>query len=244
MKKNGGTLTVSMEEVTLNEAVTDRHPDMTPGPFVRISIMDTGEGIPTEAIDRIFDPFFTTKGKSEGTGLGLSVVHGIVSELGGAVSATSDGCMGSRFDVHLPRTEQMTEQPPEKLDSLPLGTEAIVLVDDEAIQVEVGTQMLSSLGYHVAGFTDSLQALEYVTANPDKVQLVVTDMTMPQLTGASLAEKLLAVLPQLPIILCTGYSDQITPEKAFAIGIRGYMNKPTLLTDLARKIRDLLDIAD
>lgn len=244
MKKNGGILTVSMEEVTLSEAVTDRHPDMMPGPFVRISIMDTGEGIPCEAIDRIFDPFFTTKGKTEGTGLGLSVVHGIVSELGGAVSATSDGRTGSRFDVYLPRAEQMTEPPPEKLDTLPMGTEAIVLVDDEAIQVEVGTQMLSSLGYKVAGFTDSLVALEYITANPDKVQLVVTDMTMPQLTGASLAAKLLAVLPQLPIILCTGYSDQITPEKALAMGIRGYMNKPTLLADLARKIRDLLEMAD
>jgi two-component system, cell cycle sensor histidine kinase and response regulator CckA len=123
----------------------------------------------------------------------------------------------------------------------PLGTEAVVLVDDEAAQVEIGPQMLSSLGYRVTGFTDSLQALEYITANADKVQLVVTDMTMPQLTGASLAAKLLTVMPQLPIILCTGYSENITPEKAFALGIRDYVNKPVLLVDLARKIREILD---
>lgn len=132
-------------------------------------------------------------------------------------------------------------QKEKKLDSLPPGTEAIVLVDDEADQVEVGSQMLSSLGYRVTGFTDSLQAMEYVLANPDQVRLVVTDMTMPQLTGASLATKLLEAVPDLPIVLCTGYSENITPEKAFELGIRGYVNKPVLLMDLARKIREILD---
>jgi two-component system, cell cycle sensor histidine kinase and response regulator CckA len=239
MRKEGGTLTVSMEEEVLNETVTDRYPNMAPGVFVRIGILDTGEGIPPEVLDRIFDPFFTTKGKTEGTGLGLSVVHGIVSKLGGAITATSDE--GSRFDIYLPSAGQMAEPTPEKTDALPLGNEAIVLVDDEAAQVEVGTGMLSSLGYRVTGFTDSLKALEYITANTDKVQLVITDMTMPQLTGASLAVKLLANAPRLPIILCTGYSESINPEKALALGIRGYVHKPVLLTDLARKIREILD---
>jgi two-component system, cell cycle sensor histidine kinase and response regulator CckA len=113
--------------------------------------------------------------------------------------------------------------------------------DDEAAQVEVGTQMLSSLGYRVTGFTDSLEALEYITENAGTVQLVITDMTMPKLTGASLAAKLLAIMPRLPIILCTGYSENITPEQAFELGIRAYMSKPTLLADFACKIREILD---
>jgi PAS domain S-box-containing protein len=241
MKQEGGTLTISMEEEVLNETVTDRHPNMVPGVFARISIMDTGRGIAPEVIDRIFDPFFTTKGKTEGTGLGLSVVHGIVSRLGGAISATSEVATGSRFDVYLPCAEEIAEPAPQRANFLPVGTEAIVLIDDEPIQVEVGTEMLSSLGYHVTGFTDSQQAMDYIIANPQKVQLVITDMTMPKLTGVSLAGKLLAIMPHLPIIICTGYSEYLTLEKALSIGIRGYVNKPVLLMDLARKIREIFD---
>lgn len=240
MKKMGGTLTITVTEETLGESFTDRHPEMEPGEFVRISVEDTGEGIPVEVMDRIFDPFFTTKSKTEGTGLGLSVVHGIVNKLNGGITATSISS-GSKIDVYLPRAREAFELPQQKPDSIPLGNERIVFIDDEDFQVDIGTQMLKSLGYRIVGFTDSLQGLQYITENSDKVDLVITDMTMPRLTGLSLAHKLMETLPHLPIIICSGFSDAITPEKALSMGIRGYIAKPVLLIDLARKVREILD---
>ena len=242
MKQEGGTLTISVVEERLDDRFAERHPELKPGQFVRLSVEDTGEGIPPALMDRIFDPFFTTKSKTEGTGLGLSVVHGIVSNLGGTIAARSTRG-GSRFDVYLPRAEKGPQDPMLPSAGIPLGRESIVLIDDEEFQVDVGTQMLESLGYKVNGFTDSLKALEYITANADKVDLVITDMTMPQLTGKSLAGRLLGQLPHLPIIICTGFSEEMTPEKAAAIGIRGFVTKPVLLADLARKVRDILDVS-
>jgi PAS domain S-box-containing protein len=240
MKKKGGTLTISVAVEELGMAFTERHPDMTPGVFVRISVEDTGEGIPLKVMDRIFDPFFTTKNKNEGTGLGLSVVHGIVRKLGGAISVTSNKS-GSRVDVFLPRAEEKCELPQEQSKTIPLGKEHIVFIDDEEFQVDIGTQMLKSLGYRVIGFTDSLQALKYITENADRVDIVITDMTMPHLTGVALARKMMETLPRLPIVLCSGFSDEISPEKALSMGISGYVAKPVLLTDLARKVREILD---
>lgn len=240
MKRMGGTLTITVAEEELGESFTDRHPDMTPGTFVRISVEDTGEGIPLEVIDRIFDPFFTTKSKTEGTGLGLSVVHGIVSKLAGAISVTSSSS-GSRIDVYLPRAEVTFELPPKQSDTIPLGSETIVFIDDEEFQVDIGTQMLRSLGYRVMGFTDSLQGFNYITENADMVDLVISDMTMPRLTGLALARKLMDTLPHVPIVICSGFSDEISPDKAHALGISGYIAKPVLLMDLARKVREILD---
>jgi PAS domain S-box-containing protein len=240
MKQRGGMLTVSLTEMMLDNTFTDRHPGMNPGKYVCIGVADTGEGISPEVINRIFDPFFTTKSKNEGTGLGLSVVHGIVSKLRGAVTTTSS-CAGSRFDVYLPCAEETPEHPRLETPPLPRGNEAIVFVDDEELQVEVGTRMLESLGYRVTGFTDSMKALTHITEHTDSIDLVITDMTMPHLTGLSLAGKLLNLLPSLPIIICTGFSEAITPEIAADAGIRAFLSKPIALIDLARKVREILD---
>ena len=240
MKHKGGRLTVSMVQEVLTEPFTDRYPEMSPGAFVCLSVQDNGEGISPAVMGRIFDPFFTTKSKTEGTGLGLSVVHGIVSKLGGAIKAISSE-KGSRFDVFLPCAAETDEQPAEAPRAIPSGTETVVFVDDEVFQVDVGTQMLSTLGYRVTGFTDSREALDYITANAAGVDLVVTDMTMPHLTGMDLAGRLLAMIPALPIIICTGFSETMTPEKALSMGIRAFVSKPVLLAELARKVREVLD---
>jgi two-component system cell cycle sensor histidine kinase/response regulator CckA len=240
MKIKGGTLTVSMRQELLTECFTDRYPEMSPGFFVCISVEDNGDGIPPAVMGRIFDPFFTTKSKTEGTGLGLSVVHGIVSKLGGGIQAISID-KGSRFDVFLPCAAAADEHPIETSDTVPAGSETIVFIDDEVSQVDVGTQMLSALGYRVTGFTDSREALDFLTANAASIDLVVTDMTMPHLTGSALADRLLAMAPHLPIIICSGFSEAITPEKALSMGIRAFMSKPVRLADLARKVREVLD---
>ena len=238
--KGGGTLTVTVSCKTLDEAFTGRYPEMVPGAFAHICVEDTGDGIPDAILGRVFDPFFTTKDKTGGTGLGLSVVHGIVTNLGGAVTIAS-GPGGSRFDVYLPLTEEKAERKDKRQAAIPRGSESIVYIDDETFLVEIAAQMLESLGYRVTGFSDSSQALAYITENPDKVDLVVTDMTMPRLTGMTLARKLLETRPGLPIIIGTGFSETLSEEKALEMGIRGYLMKPILLSNLARMIRDILD---
>ena len=240
MKHRGGALTVSMAQDVLTESFTDRYPEMSPGAFVRLSVQDNGEGISPALMGRIFDPFFTTKSKTEGTGLGLSVVHGIVSKLGGAIKVVSSE-KGSRFDIFLPYAAETDEQPAKAPHAIPSGTESVVFVDDEVFQVDVGTQMLSVLGYRVTGFTDSREALDYIAANAAGVDLVVTDMTMPHLTGMDLAGRLLDLIPGLPIIICTGFSETMTPEKALSMGIRAFVSKPVLLAELASKVREVLD---
>ncbi|RJQ78961.1 MAG: response regulator [Desulfobacteraceae bacterium] len=240
MKKKGGILTVIVEETTLDESFTDRYIGVAPGHFARISVADTGEGIAPEIMDRIFDPFFTTKGKTEGTGLGLSVVHGIVTRLNGAITVTSSAG-GSRFDVYLPCSGQPCETKTPESQPIPRGKESIVLIDDEDFQVEIGTQMLMMLGYRVVGFTDSIKALEYISAHADQVDLVITDMTMPKLTGIDLTRRLLDQKPLLPIILCTGYSEAVSAETASSTGVRGFIMKPIVVKDLAGKVREVLD---
>ena len=240
MKKHGGILSISVEEVELDSAFTERHIGVRPGTFARIGVEDTGEGIAPEIMDRIFDPFFTTKGKTEGTGLGLSVVHGIVSKLHGAITVASSP-QGSRFDVYLPCTKAAAEIIPPKIDPVPGGDESIVLIDDEDFQVDLGTQIMQSLGYDVVGFTNSNEAFNYIISHRNKVDLVITDMTMPRLTGLGLARQLLDLIPDMPIILCTGYSEEINDETALAMGVKGFILKPILVIDLAHKIRQVLD---
>ena len=241
MKHKGGTLTVSMGQEVLTERFTDCYPEMFPGAFARLSVQDNGDGISPAVMNRIFDPFFTTKSKTEGTGLGLSVVHGIVSKLGGAIKAVSSE-EGSRFEIFLPCAAETDDQPTEAPRPIPSGTETVVFIDDEVFQVDVGTQMLSSLGYRVIGFTDSCEALDYIGANVSAVDLVVTDMTMPHLTGMDLASRLLDLIPGLPIIICTGFSETMTPEIALSMGISAFVSKPVRLAELAGKVREVLDL--
>jgi two-component system cell cycle sensor histidine kinase/response regulator CckA len=189
----------------------------------------------------VFDPFFTTKEKSEGTGMGLSVVHGIVGSYGGKIIAASEPGIGSTFTIYLPTVERDEVPLPISSQSIATGNEHILFVDDEPTLVNIGKQMLESLGYKITGRTSSIEALELFKAKADSFDIVITDMTMPNMPGANLARELLRIKPEIPVILCTGYSSRINQQKAAAMGIRAFVPKPVLKMDIAEAIRNVLD---
>ena len=241
MAEGGGVMGVTLMDVVLDAASLSGHPGIKPGPFVKLTVSDTGHGIPSEVVDRVFDPFFTTKQSGEGTGLGLSVVHGIVRSHGGIVAMASEEGKGATFDVFLPIVEWTTD-PESSIDkSLAGGTERILFVDDEPPLVNLGKEMLESLGYHVVARTSSIDALEAFKAGADRFDLVITDMTMPHMTGDRLAGELMAVRPDIPVILCTGFSARMDEKRAAAVGIRAFLAKPILKQDMARTIRRVLN---
>ena len=184
--------------------------------------------------------FSTTKQPGEGTGLGLSVVHGIVKKNNGAICVNSNLGEGTTFEIYFPSLEESSPESEEILHSLPTGTEHVLLVDDEVAMVEMGRQMLENLGYRVTARSSSIEALEAFGADPGRFDLVVTDMTMPQMTGAALAQEILKLRPGMPIILCTGYSERIQEDSAKAMGIREFLLKPVILRDFAAAIRRAL----
>ena len=241
VEPEGGRISVRLREIESSP------PEMTgaplgPGRYVRLTVSDTGCGIEPAVMEKIFEPYFTTKKKGKGTGLGLSVVYGIVKEHGGEIRVSSDLGIGAEFDVYLP-----VVKPPSRTaaaapaEPLPIGTERVLMVDDEAPIVRLVTQMLERLGYRVAGQTGSLDALEAFEADPDAYDLVITDMSMPHLPGDRLSRELIAIRPDLPIIICTGFSEKIDPEIARSLGIRGFLMKPIVQSDLARLVRKVLD---
>jgi PAS domain S-box-containing protein len=240
MRENGGILEVGLHQVQAEQELCAAHPDLRPGPCVALTVGDTGCGMTPEVLERIFEPYFSTKEKGEGTGLGLAVVHGIVTGYGGVISVQSEPSRGSVFKIYLPAVETATPQThrDEKLQS---GRERILFVDDEPSLVEIGQDMLQHLGYEVVTFSSSLDALNAFRARPDRFDLVITDMTMPQMTGERLAQALIEIRPDLPVILCTGYSERITEQRASALGIKAFLLKPLSAHDLARKVRDTLD---
>ncbi|MBW1712304.1 MAG: response regulator, partial [Deltaproteobacteria bacterium] len=242
MRDKGGLLEVKLERIDLDQASAARYAELEPGVYHRLTVQDTGQGIEPELIERIFDPFFTTKEVGQGTGMGLAVAHGIVKDHGGMITVYSEPGRGSAFHVYLPILEaEEAKLPPAELGPLPKGRERILLVDDEAALVEYGRQVLGRLGYEVTAFEDSQTALKTFQARPDEFDLVVTDQTMPHLTGAELAAQMLLIRPGLPIILCTGYSDQVSEEKVEKMGIRRLMVKPLLVQQLAEAVRETLD---
>ncbi|MBN1841088.1 MAG: response regulator [Deltaproteobacteria bacterium] len=217
--------------------------DLAPGPYVRLTVSDTGHGMDRGVMERIFDPFFTTKEPGRGTGMGLAVVHGIVKSHGGAITVNGEPGEGTTFDVYLPRLESHTALE-EALTAEPVARgkeQRILFVDDEEQIVRMGQQMIERLGYSVTARTSSGEALEAFRYEPEKFDLVITDQTMPNMTGAELAQKLMGISPDIPIILCTGFSEVMPEEKARAIGIREYLMKPVLAHDLGRAIRRVLD---
>jgi PAS domain S-box-containing protein len=241
MREKGGTLSIDLENVTLNETEAGRFHELLPGEFVKMTVSDTGHGMPPHILDRIFDPYFTTKSIGEGTGLGLAVVHGIVQNHGGAIAVQSQPGKGSVFQIYLPLVEV---EPVRKMDfsgTLPKGQESILFIDDEDAIVEMVQEMLQRLGYQIVCEQSPLKALELFQAQPDKFDLIITDMTMPQMLGTTLVKEMLLVRPEVPIILCTGFSEQINEEKALAIGVRAFMMKPIVMTEIAKIIRNVLD---
>ncbi|MDY6971931.1 MAG: response regulator [Thermodesulfobacteriota bacterium] len=242
MREKGGVLEVTLTDVQSDSFNLRLKPDMMPGPYLKLTVSDTGHGIDPAVLKRIFNPFFTTKGPGEGTGLGLSVVHGIVKSSNGHIDVDSAPGKGSTFNVYLPLilgNDRLPES--EHADSDPEGTESILLVDDEAPIIRMVNQMLERLGYFVTARTSSIEALETFRLKPDSFDLVITDQTMPNMNGTDLAQKLLEIKPDIPVILCTGFSEAITEEKAKAMGIQEYILKPVDKSMMSRAIRRALE---
>lgn len=241
MEDTGGTLTIGLNNIQLAARDLEQHPEVQPGNFLRLSVSDTGMGIVPEIRERIFDPYFTTKSVGKGSGMGLAIVHGIVKNCGGFVTVASEPGAGTMFCVHLPSVRQEVQT--ETIEATPVagGTERILLVDDEHILAEMSRTMLEYLGYQVTALSDSLEALALFRGDPGRFDLVMTDQTMPALTGIDLAQRLLAIRPDLPIILCTGYSSIVSEEKAKALGIKGFVMKPLAIKEISALIRSVLD---
>jgi PAS domain S-box-containing protein len=240
--KTEGVVNVSLKEVTVDETAAIQGLVLHPGPYVRLTLSDTGHGMTPEVMVRIFEPYFTTKDIGSGSGLGLSVVQGIVKKHKGAILCESEPGKGTTFDIYLPRVEfkkEVEESPAEM--TLLTGTERVLFIDDEPVLVDLAKQALESLGYKVTSTTSSTEALELFKRNPDSFDLVITDMTMPDMTGDKLAQRILEARHDISIILCSGYGEHITAEKLQGIGIREYIMKPFVLSDLAKTIRRALD---
>ena len=242
MSEKGGVLEVSLEKMNMEAGSAAISAGIEAGPYLRLRVSDTGHGIPPEILKRIFDPYFTTKGAGKGTGLGLAVVHGIVKSYGGGISVSSEVGKGSSFDVYFPRVEDsISVLEAGKVEPLPLGgQERVLFVDDEKEIGEIGQKSLQYLGYEVVVRMSSLEALELFRAKADQFDLVITDMTMPNMTGEELAREILGIRPGIPIILCTGFSENMSEGKAKALGIREFVMKPLVIMDLAKAIRRAL----
>jgi PAS domain S-box-containing protein len=238
---NGGILNVSLTETVPDDTLAAQYPELEKKLYLKLSVGDTGSGIAPEIKNRIFDPFFTTRNKESGTGLGLSVVHGIVKNCNGVITVSSELHCGSTFNIYLPVIQDELKQ----VNHTPLeprrGTEHIMFIDDESSLVEIAETFLKKLGYRVTGFTNSVQAVQTFAASPGNFDMVVTDMTMPRMTGDNLAREMLAIKPTIPIIICTGFSQQLNAEEARKIGIKTFLMKPVSLETLTCTIGDILD---
>jgi len=207
-------------------------------------VADTGHGMEAGFRERIFDPYFTTKKVGEGTGMGLAVVLGIIKNHGGAISVYSEPGQGTTFHIFLPKLKGEIVPQATAVELPSGGMERILFVDDEAMLAELGQELLTSLGYIVTVTLNSREALNLFRSDPQAFDLVITDMTMPGLTSKELAKELMAVKPDVPIILCTGFSEQINEKQAKEIGVRGYIMKPYTVNSLNTTIRRVLEGSD
>lgn len=241
MREHGGRLAITLRDAAPGEIQPKRLPGMDAEAYLMLTVQDTGHGIPGNILDRIFDPFFTTKVHTEGTGMGLSVAHGIIKSHRGSIEVESQTGRGTTFRILLPKI--VSGAPESTRDALPLppGSERVLFVDDEAMLVDMSRQILQRLGYRVTACTSSLEALRHFQDDPAAFDLVITDMTMPHMTGRDLAEELLKINPALPIILCTGFSEAITEEAAKHLGIQAFILKPIVMGELAETMRRVLD---
>jgi signal transduction histidine kinase/CheY-like chemotaxis protein len=241
MQEKGGLLEISLNEVRLDAQQARCHPDLKSGKYQKLTVRDTGHGMNPAVLERIFDPFFTTKGPGEGTGMGLAVVHGIVKAHDGAILVHSELGGGTCFEVFFPSLESPVNLLEDKTSPAPTGKEHILLVDDEVSLVVLGTKMLSSLGYNVTTCSNSVEALAAFQKDANGFDLVITDLTMPKMTGLDLSSTILQLRPDIPIILCTGFSDVLQDGTAKSIGIREVAMKPIVWKELAQVIRRVLD---
>jgi PAS domain S-box-containing protein len=244
MRETKGELKVSLVPVEIKprDPLIILH-GLTPGMYLKLTVSDTGAGIAPEIISRIFDPFFTTRRPGEGSGMGLSVLHGIVKICHGAITVESEMGKGTEFHVYLPlHRETGGKLEVEAVADIPGGKERILFVDDEEVLVQLGKDMLSGLGYEVIEKTGSVEALELFRARPDRFDLVITDMTMPNMTGIELARELMLIRPGIPVILCTGFGEAITLERVKSVGLRELILKPIIRRQIAEAVRRALEI--
>jgi PAS domain S-box-containing protein len=241
MRRQGGILEVSLTEEHLDAEAAGRHADLRPGPYLNLTVKDTGHGMEKGVADRVFDPFFTTKGPGEGTGMGLAVVHGIVKRHQGAISVRSEPGIGTVFSVLLPQFEQVAGADDEPATPTVSRDARVLFVDDEPALAKLHLEMLDRMGYQVVACTSGLEALEAFRTDPARFDLVVTDLTMPNMTGLELAKKLNEIRPNTPVILCTGFSETVDGPEARSLGIRETLMKPVLADDLAQAVGRVLD---
>jgi PAS domain S-box-containing protein len=240
MRETGGVLEMGLEAVDVDAAFAPSR-ELKPGRHVRLTVSDSGYGMTPEVMERIFDPFFTTKPAGEGTGMGLAVIQGIVTNHGGAITVKSAPGRGATFEVYLPQVDMPVEEPSTPATAATGGARRILLVDDEVAVAQVGQEILRALGYAVRACTNPVEALEIFRAAPQHFDLVITDQTMPAMTGDKLVPELRRVRPDIPLILCTGYSHTLSEEQARAIGVDAYLLKPLLAADYDRAIRQALE---
>ncbi len=238
MRKDGGTLTIELDMYELKDDTGQLN--LPKGLYVKLVVCDTGEGMEKAILDRIFEPFFTTKMNNEGTGLGLSVVHGIVLSHEGDIVVESQTHIGTTFTIYIPAHSSPMQEKVENTE-LPKGRERILFVDDEEEIVELNLQILEQLGYQTTVTSSSLEALEIFQAQPDQYDLLFTDYTMPKMNGLKLAQEVSKIKPGIPIILCTGFSENVTPEQAQELGIKEFVFKPLTMSSIAQIIRRALD---
>ncbi len=241
LSEEGGSITIELKNVVVNEFDASKHPDLSPRAYVRLSVRDDGHGIPTQYLQKIFEPYFTTKDVGEGTGMGLAVVHGIVKTHDGAIVVDSKVGNGTSMHVYIPASQKSAFIRPPSDEVLPTGTEKILFVDDEDSISRLFVSVLNKLGYAVSSETNPVKALTLFKSDPGAFDLVITDMTMPYMTGDQLAESIIKLQPGIPIIICTGYSEKITQDKAQKLGVRALLSKPLVIKELAYAIRDVLE---
>ncbi len=240
-----GILDIKLETVQVDAAIAARHPDLKPGSYVRLTVADSGCGMSRETLERVFEPFFTTRSQGEGSGLGLSVVHGIVKSYGGAVTAYSELGKGSTFSVYLPCLQEegsVRETPPAP--KVEAGSERILLVDDDPAQLKGLARMLERFGYKVTARTSGRTASTTFKKDPRAFDLIITDQTMPRMSGIELARSLVKVRPDIPVILCTGFSEKVNGENVGRDGIRSFIMKPFTAQEISELVRKVLDGRD
>jgi len=241
MKETGGILEVSLQEVFLNPQDLPHTSSLKPGQYLKLMVSDTGHGIQQGILKRIFEPYFTTKKTGEGTGMGLAVIHGIVKRHGGEISVYSEPGKGSSFHILFPKIDIQGESKTVVQDQIPGGTESILLVDDEQALTETASHILRRLGYEVDGISDPIEALERFKEDPQRYQLVISDLTMPLMTGIQLAEKIKEINSKIPIIICSGFSSSLDRKQFKSKGISDFVMKPLIRSQLAQVVRRVLD---
>lgn len=241
MRDKGGLLEIRLQAINSQTEVANA--PLKEGRYAKLTVSDDGKGMDEATLERIFEPYFTTKSQDEGTGLGLAVVHGIIKSHGGEISVYSSEGEGTTFRVYLPLSEQYVQPSKATILSASEGTETIMVIDDEHSLMEAERQLLEILGYRVDGFTNPMEALERLRTAPEIYDLIITDQSMPEMTGADLASQARSIRPDLPVILCTGYSAPFGKDELLQMGVSRYLTKPMTLEDVAEAVRDVLNQA-